>query len=78
MTQKTKIADLPESLIVSAVAAVWLALAWDERKSVPPVILSTIVVVDRFLTGVIRSVFDRVGPPNSPGGANSAPQTPDR
>ena len=68
MTQLTKIADLPESLIVSAVAAVTLGLAWDERKWVPPVILVTIVVVDHFLTGAIHSVFDRVGPPNSPGG----------
>ena len=68
-TQLTKIADLPESLLVAVLAAVWLALGWDRRRWVPPVILATIVVADHFLTAAIRGVFERVGPPNSPGGA---------
>jgi len=68
VTQLTKIADLPESLVVAAVAAVWLARGWDQRKWVPPVILATTVVADHFLTAAIHGVFERAGPPNSPGG----------
>jgi hypothetical protein len=68
MTQLTKIADLPESLVVAAVAAVWLARRWDQRKWVPPLILATTVLVDHLLTIALRGAFERAGPPNSPGG----------
>ena len=68
VTQLTKIANLPESLVVAAVAAVWLAVGWDQRKWLPPVVLAMTVVVDHLLTIAIRGAFERVGPPNSPGG----------
>jgi membrane-associated phospholipid phosphatase len=68
MHRLTKVGDTWTCWGAAIAAAVCLAVGWRSRKWLPPVILSTVIVVDHYETLAIRHVFHRIGPPNSPHG----------
>lgn len=68
MERLTKIGNSQTILGAAGTAAATLAIAWPQRKWVPPAALGTAVLVEKYVTVALRRRFDRLGPPGSPGG----------
>jgi membrane-associated phospholipid phosphatase len=68
MERFTKIGNAWTTWGAACTAAATLAVAWPQRKWVPPAALGAAVVVDKYVTLALRHRFGRPGPPGSPGG----------
>lgn len=68
MERLTKIGNTWTTWGAAGTAAATLAVAWPQRKWVPPAALGAAVLVDKYATLALRRRFGRLGPPGSPGG----------
>lgn len=68
MKRLTKLGDTWTTWGAAFAASACLAVTWRHRKWLPPVALTTAIVVDHFTTLALRHVFHRLGPPTSPFG----------
>jgi membrane-associated phospholipid phosphatase len=66
MKRLTKLGDTWTTWGAALAAAACLAVTWRQRKWLPPVVLTTVIVADHFTTLALRHVFHRLGPPTSP------------
>ena len=78
MKRATKEADTWTSWGAAATAAVCLAVSWRANRWLPPVVLGSLIIVDKYVVIAIHHVIHRAGPPTSPlgtfpsGGASRA------
>jgi membrane-associated phospholipid phosphatase len=68
MERLTKLGNSQPSWGAAGAAGAILAVAWPQRKWVPPTALGAAFLVERCVTVALRRKFDRLGPPSSPGG----------
>jgi membrane-associated phospholipid phosphatase len=66
MKRLTKLGNTWTTWGAALAASACLAVTWRQRKWLPPVVLTTAIVIDHFTTLALRHVFHRVGPPTSP------------
>lgn len=66
MKRLTKLGNTWTTWGAALAAAACLAVTWRHRKWLPPVVLTTAIVIDHFTTLALRHVFHRLGPPTSP------------
>jgi membrane-associated phospholipid phosphatase len=66
MNRVTKVGDTWTTWAAAVAAAVCLTAFYRRQKWLPAVVLGAAIVVDHYLTLVLRHTFERVGPPDSP------------
>jgi hypothetical protein len=68
MERLTKVGNTWTTWGAAGTAAATLAVAWPQRKWLPPAALGSALLVDKYATLALRHRFGRLGPPGSPGG----------
>ncbi len=67
MTRATKIGNSWTTWSAAGTAAVCMAVAWRKDRRIPPVVLGSLIVVDKFLTLAINHTIRRTPPPGAGG-----------